>query len=149
PGKNVDVVEFFSYGCPVCAELEPVLQSWLKSKPADATFRRIPVMFHAHWDDLARIYYVLEAMGEERRLSPLVFVAIQRNKLALWEEKTFLDWIAAEGLDRKQAQELFASFAVVSSVNRAKREAQLYGVTAVPLVVVDGRYATNPGRLTD
>ena len=75
-GKNIEVIEFFSYGCPHCGELEPHLQTWLKSKPADVTFRRVPVMFQPRWENLARVYYTLDALGEESKLSPEVFAAI-------------------------------------------------------------------------
>ena len=75
-GKNIEVIEFFSYGCPHCGEFEPILQNWLKTKPADVQFRRIPVMFQERWIPLAKMYYTLEALGEESRLSPEMFVAI-------------------------------------------------------------------------
>src|SRR4029078_5613579 len=51
-GNNIEFIEFFSYGCPHCGELEPVLQGWLKSKPADVTFRRSPVMVQLRWGNL-------------------------------------------------------------------------------------------------
>jgi thiol:disulfide interchange protein DsbA len=78
-GKNIEVIEFFSYGCPHCGELEPHLQTWLKTKPADVTFRRVPVMFQPRWENLARVYYTLEAMGEETKLSPEVCAAVERE----------------------------------------------------------------------
>src|SRR4029079_2221148 len=111
-GKNIEVIEFFSYGCPHCGELEPLLQAWLKSKPADVTFRRIPVMFQPRWENLAKAYYVLEALNEEK-LSPEIFVAIHARNAPLWNEKDFLDWIATKGVDRKKAEELFNSFGIV------------------------------------
>ena len=30
-GKKIEVIEFFSYGCPHCGELEPHPAGWLKS----------------------------------------------------------------------------------------------------------------------
>ena len=39
-------------------------------------FRRVPVMFQERWVPLAKIYYTLEALGEESRLSPDVFIAL-------------------------------------------------------------------------
>ena len=78
-GKKIEVIEFFSYGCPHCGEFEPVLQNWLKTMPADVQFRRIPVMFQERWGPLAKIYYTLEALGEESRLSPEVFAAHARQ----------------------------------------------------------------------
>src|SRR4029077_14890089 len=73
-GKKIEVIEFFSYGCPHCGGFEPILQAWIKSAPADVQFRRVPVMFQDRWVPLAKIYYTLEALGEEARFSPEVFV---------------------------------------------------------------------------
>ena len=145
-GKNIEVIEFFSYGCPHCGELEPLLQAWLKSKPADVTFRRIPVMFQPRWENLAKAYYVLEALNEEK-LSPEIFVAIHARNAPLWNEKDFLDWIATKGVDRKKAEELFNSFAIVGKVNRAKQLAASYQIQSVPTIIVDGKYATGPEKL--
>ena len=49
------------------------------SRPT-CTFRRIPVMFQPRWEDLAKVYYTLEALGEEAKLSPEVFAAIHARK---------------------------------------------------------------------
>src|SRR6187455_872762 len=56
-GKKIEVIEFFSYGCPHCAELEPHLDAWLAKLPQDVAFRRVPVMFQQRWTPLAKIYY--------------------------------------------------------------------------------------------
>lgn len=146
-GKNIEVLEFFSYGCPHCGELEPILQNWMKSKPADVAFRRVPVMFQPKWENLAKVYYVLETMGEETKLSPDVFSAIHGKGTNLANEKDFFDWAAAKGLDRKKVEDLYNSFAIVGKVNRAKQLAQVYGIQSVPTIIVDGKYATGPERL--
>src|SRR6185436_17356705 len=125
-GKNIEVIKFFSYGCPHCGELEPALQAWLKNKPADVQFRRIPVMFQPRWENLAKVYYTLDALGEENKLSPEVFSAIHSKGIQLWNDKDFFDWAASKGLDRKKVEELFTSFAIVGRVNRAKQMAQAY-----------------------
>ena len=145
-GKNIEVIEFFSYGCPHCGELEPVLQGWVKTKPADVQFRRIPVMFQPKWESLARVYYTLEALGEEARLSPEVFSAIHSKGVSLWNEKEFFDWAASKGLDRKKVEDLYSSFAIVGKVNRAKQMAQAYNIQSVPTMIVDGKYSTGPEK---
>ena len=145
-GKNIEVIEFFSYGCPHCGELEPILQGWLKSKPADVTFRRVPVMFQPRWENLAKGYYTLEALNEEK-LSPDLFVAVHSRNMPLWNEKDFLDWVATKGVDRKKAEDLFNSFAIVGKVNRAKQLAASYQIQSVPTIIVDGKYATGPEKL--
>ena len=145
-GKNIEVIEFFSYGCPHCGELEPNLQAWLKNKPADVTFRRIPVMFQPRWENLAKAYYTLEALNEDK-LSPEVFAAVHSRGAPLWNEKDFLDWAASKGVDRKKAEELFSSFGIVGKVNRAKQLAQAYQIQSVPTIIVDGKFTTGPERL--
>ena len=42
-GKKIEVIEFFSYGCPHCNDLEPILDAWLAKLPPDVQFRRVPV----------------------------------------------------------------------------------------------------------
>ncbi len=145
-GKNIEVIEFFSYGCPHCGELEPNLQAWLKTKPADVTFRRIPVMFQPRWENLAKAYYTLEGLNEDK-LSPEVFVALHSRNTPLWNEKDFLDWVAAKGVDRKKAEELFNSFGINGKVARAKQLAQAYQIQSVPTIIVDGKFTTGPERM--
>jgi thiol:disulfide interchange protein DsbA len=145
-GKNIEVIEFFSFGCPHCGEFEPFLQGWLKNKPADVTFRRIPVMFQPRWESLARAYYTLEALNEEK-LSPEVFIAVHTRNAPLWNEKDFLDWVATKGVDRKKAEELYGSFGIVGKVNRAKQLAQAYQIQSVPTMVIDGKFATGPEKV--
>ena len=141
-GKKIEVIEFFSYGCPHCGEFEPVLDAWLKTIPADVQFRRVPVMFQPRWETYAKDYFTLEALGEEARLSPEVFVAIHGNGVPLYQDKAFFDWAASKGLDRKKVEEMYNSFAIAGKINRAKQQAQIYQVQSVPLIVIDGKYVT-------
>ena len=142
-GKKIEVIEFFSYGCPHCGDLEPILQGWLKTLPADVQFRRVPVMFQDRWAPLAKVYYTLDALGEEARLSPAVFTAVHAKGLSLWQEKTFFDWAASQGLDRKKVEDMYNSFGIGGKVNRARLAAQAYQIQSVPQVVVDGKFFSN------
>jgi thiol:disulfide interchange protein DsbA len=146
-GKKIEVIEFFSYGCPHCNDLEPILQSWMRTLPTDVQFRRVPVMFQQRWESLARIYYTLDAMGEEARLSPEVFKAVHVSGLPMYEDKVFFDWAASHGLDRAKVVEVYNSFGVSSKFNRAKALAQAYNIQSVPTVIVDGRYVTSSDRV--
>ena len=139
-GKKIEVIEFFSYACSHCAELEPVLQGWVKTLPADVQFRRVPVMFQEKWVPLAKVYYTLDALGEEGRLSPEVFSAIHGKGIHLEQDKVFLDWAASKGLDRKKVEDMYNSFAINGKMNRAKQQAQAYTVQSVPLMIVDGKF---------
>ena len=141
-GKKIEVIEFFSYGCPHCADLDPELQAWQKTLPADVAFRRVPVMFQDRWIGLAKVFFTLEALGIDDRMTPEVFVAVHKSGMPLWNEKTFFDWAASRGLDRKKVEEMYTSFAISGKVNRAKQLAQAYNVQSVPMVIVDGKFTT-------
>jgi protein dithiol oxidoreductase (disulfide-forming) len=142
-GKKIEVIEFFSYGCPHCAELEPYLDTWLAKLPPDVAFRRVPVMFQPRWVPLAKIYYTLDALGAETKLSPNVFKAYHGSGVALWEPAKFYDWAASQGLDRKKVEEVYSSFAIDGKMKRAMQLAQQYNIQGVPTVIVDGKFVTS------
>jgi thiol:disulfide interchange protein DsbA len=146
-GNKIEVIEFFSYGCPHCAELEPILDKWLATLPPDVAFKRVPVVFQQRWAPLGKIYYTLDALGVESKLSPDVFKAIHGQGVALWDEKAFLDWAASKGLDRKKVEEVYGSFGVNSKMNRARQQAQQFDIQSVPTVVVDGKFRTGSDRV--
>ena len=119
------------------------LVAWLAKAPQDVAFRRVPVMFQQRWVPLAKIYYTLDALGVESKLSPEVFKAIHGSNTALWDTARFYDWAASKGLDRKKVEEVFTSCAIDGKMKRAMQRAQQYNVQSVPLVVVDGKFVTS------
>jgi thiol:disulfide interchange protein DsbA len=145
-GKKIEVIEFFSYGCPHCADLEPYMQAWAKKLPADVQFRRVPVAFFAPWENLAKVYYTLDSLGDEGKLTPEVFLAIHGpSRINLAQEDKFLDWAASKGLDRKKVDDTYKSFGVAGKVGRAKQIAQTYNIQSVPTIIVDGKFQLTSG----
>jgi thiol:disulfide interchange protein DsbA len=144
-GKKIEVIEFFSFSCPHCKDMEPILTPWIKKLPADVQLRRIPAQFSPQWIGTAKVWYTLEGLNEEK-LVPAVFTAIHSQNVRLDQDKAFLDWIATQGVDRKKAEDMYNSFAVNGKVARAKTLVQTYGVQSVPVFVVDGKYTTETGQ---
>ena len=65
----MEVIEFFSYACPHCYELQPHVLKWAAQLPANAAFVRVPVSFgRREWGQLSRAFYALEATGDLERL---------------------------------------------------------------------------------
>jgi len=140
-GKKIEVIEFFSYGCPHCADLEPHMQAWLKRLPADVQLRRVPVAFQPSWENLAKVYYTLELMGEDVKLTPDVFAAIHGgNRTNLAADTRFFEWAASKGLDRKKVEDTYKSFGIAGKLGRAKQLAQTYNIQSVPTLIVDGKF---------
>jgi protein dithiol oxidoreductase (disulfide-forming) len=141
PGK-IEVLEFFSYGCSHCRDLNPHVHRWEKSLAKDVEFRRVPVTFgRAAWSNLARIFYALETSKQLDKLDQAVFDAIHLHKTNLFTEQAVLDWVAGQGVDAKAFRDAMRSFAVETRLARAETLARNYKVASVPNLVVDGRYA--------
>ncbi|MCE7878376.1 MAG: hypothetical protein DYH14_13880 [Betaproteobacteria bacterium PRO3] len=109
---------------------------------------RGPRAAHAGVDEeaAAKVYYTLEALGEDAKLTPEVFLAIHgpaRDNLA--KEDKFFDWAAKKGLDRKKVEEIYKSFGVSGKVGRAKQIAQAYNIQSVPTIIVDGKFQLTSG----
>jgi thiol:disulfide interchange protein DsbA len=137
--KN-EVVEVFWYRCGHCFEFDPAIEQWSKNLPKDVSFRRVPVM----WDESrvpdAKLYYTLETMDLLERLHSKVFSAIHVDKLMVQSQEKLLDWVAAQGIDRKAFADVYNSFSTMTKVNKARELTKGYGVTGVPALVVNGKY---------
>lgn len=137
---KIEVIEFFSYGCPHCHDFEPLLNNWTKTLPADVNFVKVPITFNRpEWTNLARIYYTLEAMGEAAKLGPAVFAAIHEQKRQLQKEDVLLEWVGSV-TDSKRFSDTWKSFGVQSRVQRSNQIAAAYRVSGVPMMAVDGRF---------
>jgi thiol:disulfide interchange protein DsbA len=141
---KVEVVEFFWYGCPHCADFEPLLQAWVKKLPADVSFKKVPAVFNDKWAQGARIYYTLEAMNLLDKLHVAVFDAMVKQKINLGDEKILLDWMTKQGVDTKKFTDMYKSFSVEGKVRQAIEMTQEYGFGGVPVVIVGGKYMPAP-----
>jgi thiol:disulfide interchange protein DsbA len=143
-GKKVEVLEFFWYGCPHCSSLQPSLGAWLKRKPADLEFKRVPAVFQDSWVPLTKAYYTIEAMGLVDKLHHDVFSAIHEQKIRLQDTTVLFDWAAKRGVDRQKFIDTYNSFAVQSRAQRSLDMTRNYDISGTPALVVDGRYLTAP-----
>ncbi|MGH8619703.1 MAG: thiol:disulfide interchange protein DsbA/DsbL [Burkholderiales bacterium] len=146
PGK-IEVIEFFWYGCPHCFALQPSLKAWLKKKPADVAYTRIPAVFSQSWVAHARLYYTLDALGEVDRLHDQVFNAIHLSKLRLADRDSMADWAAARGIDRQKFLDTFNSVAVENRTRRAIDTTKAYNLDGTPSIAIQGRYVTSPAQV--
>lgn len=145
-GKNIEVLEFFWYGCPHCYDLHPHIKAWLKTIPKDVSFRYVPAIFRPNWIPGVKIFYALEALGEKDRLHDKVYDAIHLDKIDLTKDEVLFDWIAKQGVDRQKFIDAYSSFSVQNQVSRSTQMSKDYNLSGVPALVVDGRYLTS-GRM--
>lgn len=139
--NKIEVVEFFSFGCPHCAEFSSILHRWQEKQSADVVVRRVPVSFNrAAWANIARLYYALEAIGELSRLEAAIFRAIHDERINLFAPQGMNDWLKAQRVDMAKFTQAFESFGVMSQLKRGDMLAQAYKIEGVPTMTVNGKY---------
>jgi len=146
-GNKIEVVEFFQYSCPHCKSYDPVLQGWRKTLPADVEYRRIPISWEEKSVPHVRIYYTLEALGKTNELHSKIFEAMQDKRMPLLKPEEIADYMATNGIDRKQWLDAYNSFSVGARANRAGQVWKAYRVEGTPSMAVDGKYITSPSMV--
>ena len=137
---KIEVLEFFWYGCIHCYNLEPKLETWLKTLPKDVEFRRVPAVFNERWAHDASIYYAFEAMGLLDKLHRPFFDSIHRDRLRTDNWQNLAAWLEKQGVDTKKFETTFKSFGVQSKTKRAIRLTTGYKIDGTPAMAVHGRY---------
>lgn len=144
-GDKVEVREIFWYGCPHCFRFEPYVERWLRRKPANAEFIRMPAVFRAGWEPHARAFYVSQILGVFEKIHKPLFNAIHLENRKLGTDEELMDFFAKFGVDKKEFIKTYRSFAVETRIRRAKSMVSRYGIDGVPAVIVNGKYLVTNG----
>jgi thiol:disulfide interchange protein DsbA len=159
---QVEVLEFFWYACPHCYSIDPLVESWKKTKPAYISFSRVHVMWNDAHRSLARLYYTLESMGKLDQLHSEVFKAIHVNGNPLIaadptdtaeSERIQTIFVKKFGISEDDFKKAYHSFAVDTALQKADQLMERYRIDGVPTFVVNGKFiadvrsADGPERL--
>jgi thiol:disulfide interchange protein DsbA len=142
PDKKIEVVEFFSYGCPHCYNLEPLLDAWVKKLPADVSFRAVPVGFSLPFQVLQKVFYALEEIGQLPAMHRKVFAYLHVQKRRLDYESDVMTFMQANGVDSAKFSAAYKGFGVNTKASRAKQLSEGYKIDGVPAIGVHGRFYT-------
>ena len=142
-GEQIEVIEFFSYACIHCAEIDPHLARWKASKPDNIKIVYQPAAFNPEWELAARAFLAAETMGMLDKTHKATFDArfIERKPLTTIEQ--YADLYASKGVDREKFLATAKSFGVNSKLARSKKLAIEFDVSVTPTLIVDGKYKLN------
>ena len=141
---KVQVVELFWYGCPHCYEFEPYLRDWAKSKPEYIELVKMPAIFNSpRWQMHAGAFYTAEVLGVLDKFHEPLFDAIHTGNRRMSSMGEIREFFAGVGVDGKTFDQTFDSFAVQAKVRRAADLSRKYGLSGVPSMVVNGKYAVD------
>lgn len=145
PDKKVDVVEFFWYGCPHCHAFEPRLEAWIKTLPADVSFRRVHVGFGPVHQGHQKLFYALEETGLLEALHRKVFAAMHQQGKRLASEAEIASFLKDSGVDAAKVMDSYKSFGVNTKAVRARQLTDAYKIDGVPALGIHGRFYTSSG----
>ncbi len=144
----LEVTEVFSYACIHCYRFEPALEQWRANLPDDVVFRRVPAVFNSAWEFLARLFYAAELLKVTETVHKPLFDAIHRRGLNVLDPQVATAiFREAAAVDAKAFNDALGSFAVASQVQRGKAASKAYRVTAVPTLIVNGKFRIDSGML--
>jgi len=137
---KIEVLELFWYGCPHCYQIEPEVEVWLKSKPDDVEFVRMPAVLGPSWELLARAYYTADLLEATDKIHKPLFERLHKARKRIANADELKAFFVEQGVSAEDFDNTFSSFAVITKTNRAKQARNMYGITGVPAIVVNGKY---------
>lgn len=152
PPGQVEVLEFFWYGCPHCFAIDPLVESWKKTKAAYITFSRVPVMWSEAHRSTARLYYTLESMGKLDQLHGEIFKEIHTNNDPLIATdpndaagalRVQAEFLKKFGISEDAFKKASQQFSVETSLQRADQLVLRYRIEGVPTFVINGKYVAD------
>lgn len=143
--NKIEVLELFWYGCPHCHKFQVHVERWLKTKPANVNYVRMPAVLREDWGLHARAFYTAETLGVIDKIHMPLFEAIHNEKRYLFTEGKLMQFFKEHGISNDDFRNTFHSFAVDSKVRRARQMSRRYQVRGTPAVIINGKYMTGPG----
>jgi thiol:disulfide interchange protein DsbA len=139
-GDNVEVLEFFWYGCPHCYSFEPYIGKWKKNKPGNVEFVRVPATFQPLWVLHARAYYALQMLGAGEKIHPKFFSEIHNKKNYMKTFDALTVFVQEYGVERSEFIDAMNSFTVETQIRKATKLVTDYKLNGVPAIAVNGKY---------
>jgi len=152
---KIEVMEFFSYACVHCYNFDPMLADWLEEKGDQVNFVPVPAVANDTWRLLGRNFYTLQELGLLDQFHMAFFRAIHESRQVFNSPEKIFDYFSRAGIEDDTYETAFRSAAVNTKLSRADQMARRLKVSAVPSIVIQGKYlvrttgSIGPKRMLD
>ena len=136
----VEVTESFWYGCGACYSFEPSINAWAVKQNNDVKLIKMPITWGGIRQLHASLFYTIEALNLDKSTHTAVFVAIHKEGNFLSNPKAIQDFLEKFGVAPEVSIQYLNSFTVKQRVNRGMKYARQLKISAVPMIIVDGKY---------
>jgi thiol:disulfide interchange protein DsbA len=157
PKGKAEVMEVFSYGCPVCNAFQPVMEKLRVSLPPNAQVVYLPASFNntsEDWPTFQRAFFAAQFLGIAERTHQAMYDAVWKtgelativpgtNKLK--ERQPSIDEVArfyarVAAVNAQQFVAMANSFGVDSKMRAADAQILAMHVEGTPSIIINGKY---------
>ena len=156
PAGKIEVAEVFSYGCPFCAQISPLIHQLQASLPPNAQMTFLPASFNPGegWPMFQRATCTAQILGIFDKTHEKVFDAVWKTgELAISDPKTHqiknplptIEDVAKyynhiSGVPVQKFLDTAKSFAVDTAMRRDDALVLAYHIDGTPSLLVNGKY---------
>ncbi|MBV8048456.1 MAG: thiol:disulfide interchange protein DsbA/DsbL [Paludibacterium sp.] len=143
--KKVEVIEFFSYTCIHCYDLDVGLSNWVKTKPSYVDFKRVQIVWGPQFEPFAKLFATMNALNLTEKLHHPVFVAMVEKHVNLGDKDQLAAWLKTQpGVDVNRFMQTYNSFGINAQVASATQQTRAYAIQGTPTLVINGKFALQP-----
>lgn len=148
-GKQIGVVNFFSYACPHCLRFEDAYRPFeqvlvTKGIPCQG----VPVLLDASHVTFSQAYYAFIYLGvlSQFHLPFWQWVLLEEHQWKTVQDlqNDIASWVSKKGVPEEKWKLIMASSFVKNKIGMALQYVEDYGITESPCVAVNGQYLTSP-----
>jgi len=148
PQGKIEVIDFFWYGCPHCADFSPYSQSYkekIKTRQPNVYFVHYPAILGPNWESGAQLFFTIKELNLLDSMHLDIFQAVKTEEIDLKDEKSMAIWIAKHSkIAESQFLDKYNSLAVKQSVEQAKQISLKSKIFGTPSLVINSGNPIDP-----
>jgi protein dithiol oxidoreductase (disulfide-forming) len=141
--KKPEIMEFFSYGCGACYNMESLATEFKKNNPG-IKFSPVPIdLGHAQWKIYIKAFYLGELLKVLDKSHSKMFHLIHVERKQIVNDGELKAFFVKLGVDPIKFDKAIKSFALDAKMRRAKQLAKTYRISSTPTFVANQRFKLN------
>jgi thiol:disulfide interchange protein DsbA len=140
--REPEIVEYFSFSCPGCYAIEPLLLELTEAEPT-LTLRTVHLPYGGSKARLSQKAFVLMTMLDAQQHKAAIFSRIHEQRNVFDSEGEIADFFQSLGYSRDKVAAILMSFSADSMIRKMNREAINRKIRSVPTIVVNNSYVVN------
>lgn len=146
-GENINVINFFSYGCQECVSPTEQLEEWKKTMPYYARMNNSPIVTSIQKSYPARIYFTLEKLNRTDLNIPFLEES-SNGKTDFSNFDVLTSWFSGRGIKTDDFKKNFDSNYVIGKIYSSPSIISTYSIDSIPLIVIAGKYKITAEEIT-